>query len=100
MLTLTATVMSKKPIVIERLHTSYVVRTRQSKNAQPQHQTSNKILSDKRHYCRYCKRKRDESFMEVTGRAAFGKDSWTCLDGAGCLSIQKVKFPNMVNYIL
>lgn len=53
---------------------------------------SNPIETDTRHYCKFCKRKRDERFMHVVGSAAFGKKSWACADDFKvCQAIQTAK---------
>lgn len=58
-------------------------------------QDVSKIEIDQRHYCRRCKRKRNESKMEKVGKGAFGKDRWLCKDDtASCKKIAQLKgFP-------
>lgn len=53
---------------------------------------ANPIEVDTRHYCKFCGRKREERFMRVYGRAAYGKKSWICADDQKlCLRIRKYK---------
>lgn len=53
---------------------------------------ANPVEHDTRHYCRHCKRKREERFMIVIGRAAFGKNSWACNDDRKlCAAIRLAK---------
>ena len=53
---------------------------------------SSPIETDTRHYCRQCKRKREERFMHVVGMAKFGKRSWQCADNFKiCKSIHRAK---------
>lgn len=41
---------------------------------------ANPVEQDTRHFCRFCKRRREERFMRIVGRGAFGKNSWCCND--------------------
>lgn len=55
-------------------------------------QTSDQITVDIRHYCNQCKRKRDESFMEMTGKKSrWGKSQWSCRDTVTCKRVAKLK---------
>ena len=75
---------------VEKIHRSFIV-PKEEKDDESEYETSDKVLSDKRHYCTHCKRKRDQSFMEVVGRGAFGKDSWACIDRKTCMTVKGMK---------
>lgn len=89
--------MKKKAVVdvIEKVHTSYR-STRPGKTSDEdllETSDAEQVTIDKRHYCRHCKRKRDESFMRIVGHGAFGKKSWACSDDEKvCLAIRKLKY--------
>lgn len=78
--------MAGKVYLVETVHRSYKTSDRILKKAAA---VSHEV--DKRHYCKYCKRKRDEKYMRKAGRARYGKDSWACLDERSCCKVRKLK---------
>jgi len=77
--------------VEERVYTFYRTPGSYQTSYEDQEDVS-KIEIDQRHYCRRCGRKRNESKMEISGRGAYGKSSWTCKDDpASCRKIADLK---------
>jgi len=79
---------------VEILHRHW----RSSRSGKSELELANPVEADTRHYCRFCKRKREERFMRIVGRGAFGKNSWCCSDDTKiCFSIrdQKIKLESL-----
>lgn len=75
--------------VSKKVHTTYLVSSKKKKKklSGPVQTETN----EKRHYCKYCKRKRIESSMTEAGQGAYGKKSWRCKEQAACLRIAELK---------
>lgn len=75
---------------VERVQRTWYVPW--SDNGNSNLELSSPIETDTRHYCKFCKRKREERFMHVVGQAKFGKKSWACADNFKvCKSIATAK---------
>jgi len=78
-------------VQVEKVHRSFQ-RSSGPNQTSDDLEAANPIEVDTRHYCRLCKRKREERFMRVFKRAAFGKMSWVCADDvAMCRAVMTLK---------
>lgn len=81
-----------KVVKYEKVFTMFKTDKESKEEQDELYQTSAQITTDVRHYCSRCQRKRDESFMELTGKKSrFQKPLWQCRDTVTCKRVAKLK---------